>query len=217
MACCTLEGTDKMFSRQSRYFAKKFRRKGLDRAQRCIVEEIEKIGIKGRSVLEIGCGVGGLHLTLLKKGASSAFGVEASGGMIAKATELAAELGVSARVAYLQGDFASLNGEVPSADIVVLDKVLCCYPDPESLIVRSVAKARTAYVVSYPRDALLARIGFTSMEKLGILLRWSFHPFYHEPSELERLVQQQGMKAVASQTSPIWQVSIFRREEKIEG
>lgn len=213
MACCTLEGTDKMFSNHAKRYAKKFKRRGLDKAQRSIVSALEAFGVEGRSILEIGCGVGGLHLTLLEKGATSAFGVEASGGMIAKAKELAAELGASERVAYLQGDFVSANGEVPSADIVVMDKVLCCYSDAKSLIVRSAAKANMIFAVSYPRDAWLARIGFTSMEKLGSLLRWSFHPFYHEPSELDRMIQGQGLKPVAAQTTPIWQVKIFNRGE----
>ena len=213
MACCTLEGTDKMFSSQAKRYAKRFRRRGLDRAQRYVVAELERFGVEGTSILEIGCGIGGLHLTLLRKGAASAFGVEISGGMIAKARELAIELNVSERTKYLQGDFVSAHGEIPSADIVVMDKVLCCYADPNLLIQRSAVRANAFYAVSYPRDRWLARIGFGSSQRIGKLLRWSFHPFYHEPSELDRMVQQQGLREVASQTTPIWQVKVFRREK----
>ena len=213
MSCCTVDGTDKAFSRQARRYAKKFRRSGLDRAQRSIVIGLERLGIEGKSILEIGCGVGGLHLTLLKKGATSAFGVEISAGMIVKAKELAAELGVSERVAYLQGDLVSANGEVQPADIVIMDKVLCCYTDAQLLIERSAAKANVFYAVSYPRDAWLARLGFLSIERVGRLFRWSFHPFYHEPAELDRMVQQNGWRSVFSDTTPIWQVRIFRKEQ----
>ena len=182
MACCTLEGTDKLFSRQADRYARKFRKKGLDRAQRAIMRALEQRGLRGRSVLEVGCGVGGLILSLLRKGGSSGFGIEVSQGMVARAKEFAREFGVSDLVTYVQGDFASLEVDVPMADIVVLDKVLCCYPDPEVLIERSSAKAEIFYAVSYPRDALVARLYFTATERMGTMLKWSFHPFYHKPA-----------------------------------
>ena len=214
MACCTTEGTDRMFSKQADHYAKKFRKKGLDRPQRLIVEVLEQLGVAGRSILEIGCGVGGLHLSLLQKGGSFALGVEVSGGMIAKARELARELGFYERASYVQGDFVSTCNELSTTDIVVLDKVLCCYANPKVLIERSAAKANMLYAISYPRDAWIARLFFGSTERLGTLLRWSFHPFYHQPAEIEAIVREQGLEEVNSKVTPLWQVRVFRRREK---
>ena len=211
MRCCTLEGTDKLFSSQADRYARKFRKKGLDRAQRAIMRVLEQRGLRGRSVLEVGCGVGGLILSLLRKGGSSGFGIEISQGMIAKARELAGEFGMSVRTTYLRGDFATLEGEVPIADIVVLDKVLCCYPDPDVLIERSSARAAIYYAVSYPRDAVMARSYFTATERLGTMLKWSFHPFYHKPRDLDELIFRQGWEEMDAETTPMRQVKVFRR------
>ena len=211
MACCTLEGTDKLFSSQADRYARKFRKKGLDRAQRAIMRVLEQRGLRGRSVLEVGCGVGGLILSLLRKGGSSGVGFEISQGMIAKAKELARESGVSERVTYVQGDFVSHGVDVPMADIVVLDKVLCCYPDPDVLIERSSAKAAIFYAVSYPRDAVMARSYFTATERLGTMLKWSFHPFYHKPRDLDELIFRQGWEEMDAETTPMRQVKVFRR------
>ncbi len=211
MDCCTTEGTDRIFSGHARRYAKRFRKNGLDRAQRSILKALENAGIMGRSILDVGCGVGGLHLTLLKKGACSAVGVEVSAGMIEEAKKLAKEFGVAGRTSYTHGDLTSVNGSVHLSDIVILDKVLCCYPDPEKLIDISAAKARILYAVSYPRKSWYAAIGFSMAQRMGMLFRWSFHPYYHQPARLDALIMQHGLQQVDTRTTPIWQVKLFRR------
>lgn len=211
MSCCTTEGTGKMFSTHAARYAKKFRRNGLDRAQRRIVEELERAGLKGKTILEVGCGVGGLHLTLLTKGADSALGVDLSEGMIEEARKLAREFGVDERTSYMQGDPVTGNGSIPERDIVILDKVLCCYAEPAKLIERSAAKAGELYAVSYPRESWLAVVGFGFIQWVGTLFRWSFHPYYHKPDWLKRLITDQGLTETGSATTPVWQIKLFRR------
>jgi magnesium-protoporphyrin O-methyltransferase len=203
---------DKMFSRSARKRARKFVRKGLDKPQQYIVQELDRLGIEGRSILEVGCGTGGLHLTLLKKGAASAVGIEVAGGMITEAKRLAAELGLADRTTYIRGDFLTANGSIPTADVVLMDKVLCCYADPRALIERSAIKAKSYVAVSYPRDALFARLAFGSGEKVGKALRWSFHPFYHNPAVLEGLMVEAGLENIASYTTLIWQIRVLRKK-----
>ena len=202
-----------MFSRQARRYAKRFRTKGLDRAQRIILNQLLAVGIEGGSVLEVGCGVGGLHISLLMNGAGSATGVDLSEGMINEAKQLSNEFGVADKVNYLCGDLVSTDGEAKAADIVVLDKVLCCYVDPKTLIKRSTSKTNWLYAVSYPRGALLARIGFVTLQSLGTWLRWSFHPFYHEPLSLIAAIKREGFLEIGSGATLIWQVKLFRRDE----
>jgi len=203
-----------MFSRQARRFARKFRKNGLDKAQQLIAAGLERVGVAGSTILEIGCGVGGLHLSLLKRGGVSAVGVEVSGGMIVQAKELSRELGVSDRVTYCQGDFVSDGIAISPADIVVMDKVLCCYANPVTLIERSAKSTIALFAVSYPRAGWLAKLVFGSAEHLGSLLRWSFYPFYHHPAMLDELIRKQGFEEVESATTPVWQVKIFRKQSE---
>ncbi len=211
MSCCTVDGTGKFFSKSAGYYARKFQRRGIDRTQQLIVRHLESLGIGGKSVLEVGCGVGGLILTLLRGGASSAVGVEVSDGMAAKALELASGLGLSDRVRYIVGDFVRMNGSVQKSDIVILDKVLCCTAEPALMAERSALQCERWLAVSYPRDALIPRLGFKGNTFLGRLLGWSFYPFYYEPAELDRLIITRGFREVARGQTPIWQVKIFER------
>lgn len=216
MGCCTTDGTDRIFSAQARRYARKFRRKGLDRAQREILRALAVVGVENRSILEVGCGVGGLHLNLLKSGARTALGVDLSTGMIEEAKKLAREFGVIERASYWQGDLVVSNGAIPQSDIVILDKVLCCYADPRALIEISAGKAGMLYAVSYPRNAWLATIGFTISQWIGTLFRWSFHPYYHKPAWLDELVKQQGLQEIAAGTTPIWQIRLFGRMKRVK-
>ena len=213
MSCCATEGTDKFFSRQARRFARRFRRRGLDKPSRLIVKGLLSRGIAGKSLLDIGCGVGGLHLTLLQKGASYAQGVELAEGMLNAARLLAEELGFKERVRYQKGDFVSMDGDVAPADVVVLDKVICCYPDFEDLIVKSTGKARSLYAVSYPRDAFFPRLGFRSGALLGKILKWSFSPYYHDPVLIDGAIRGCGLKEVFSEKTFVWKVKVFTRED----
>jgi magnesium-protoporphyrin O-methyltransferase len=226
MTCCqpeqsrragTTDGMNKFFTRTAKKYAKTFRRKGLDKSQRLILEGLRNAGFGGRSILEIGCGVGGLHLTMMKEGAASAFGVEVSEGMLEEAQVLAAELGMQEHVRYVQADFVAVNDDVPVSDIVVLDKVLCCYEKPLLLIRKSTEKAHRLYAVSYPRDAFLAKMVFTSMGALGRMLRWSFHPFYHQPALLDQAIMECGFSVRSifpPATTALWQVKVFERMQR---
>jgi SAM-dependent methyltransferase len=211
MSCCTVQGTGRVFSESAGYYAWKFRRRGLDAPQRHLARALRDFGLDSRSILEIGCGVGGLHLTLLKDGAGSAFGVEVSEGMVAKAMELAAEMGLTAKTEYRVGDFAVINDPLPRSDFVVLDKVLCCYADPEALIRKSAEQCTLLLAVSYPRDAWIARWMFKMYETAGRLLRWSYHPFYHRPSRLDAAARSAGFDELLAEHTSIWQIKVYRR------
>jgi len=57
--CCNPRGCDKFFTpRFARRMATRYRKRGLDRTARRMVEFLEQRGIKGATVLEIGGGIG---------------------------------------------------------------------------------------------------------------------------------------------------------------
>jgi magnesium-protoporphyrin O-methyltransferase len=212
MSCCSADGADKFFSKQAKRYAKKFRKKGLDKASQHIVEGLIKLGVDSKSLLEIGCGVGGLHLTLLKQGAASAQGVEVSKGMLGAAKTIASEMGLAEKVTYHCGDFVELNGDISQADIVVMDKVICCTTDPVRLIQKSAVYTKSVLAVSYPRKSLLAKVVFAVPSKLGELLRWSFRPYYHHPTLIEKIIEGFGFSDVFSSTTIIWQIRIYQKQ-----
>lgn len=62
--------------RRARKAADVFRAKGLDRDSQRIVDFLQSLGLAGASVLDVGGGVGQLHLELLRRGAARATSVE---------------------------------------------------------------------------------------------------------------------------------------------
>lgn len=212
MNCCTTNGTDKFFSKYARQYEKYFRKKGLRPEQKHLADGIRAQGMSNADLLEIGCGTGGLHLSLLQAGASTATGFDISERMIASAQKLAAEMGLQARTQYRQGDFVALHESAASAEIAILDKVLCCYENVRELIAVSTAKAQRVYAVSYPRESKWVRRFFQAGIFFCKLFRSSFHPHYHAPQEIVRLITAAGFELAYERRTFIWAVQIFQRK-----
>ena len=212
MTCCATNGTGKFFSKYALQYEKYFRKKGLRPEQKHLAEGIRAQGVSNADLLEIGCGAGGLHLSLLQEGASKAMGFDISERMIASAQKLAAEMGMQERTHYQQGDFVSLHETVPSAEIAILDKVLCCYENVRELIAASTAKARRVYAVSYPRENAWVRRFFQAGIFFCKLLRSSFRPYYHSPQEIMRLIAAAGFEMAYERRTFIWAVQVFQRK-----
>src|SRR3989442_447689 len=133
-SCCDPNGLAGMFDeRHARSKARRYRRHGLDAEARRIVEFVGE-RIVGRTVLEVGGGIGAIQLELLRRGASNAENVEISPGYEAVALDLATERGVADRIVRRVADFAVDNASASAADIVVLNRVVCCYPDMPALV-----------------------------------------------------------------------------------
>ena len=187
----------------------------LDSTQQLLFDALKARGIEGRSVLEIGCGTGGLHHRLLAAGASSAVGIELQATYLAKAEERARELGHNDRMTYYKGDFMKLADRIEPADIVILDKVVHCYHDPESLIRRSTAHARSLYAVAFPdRRPLLA----LSLRLLGPILRL-FLPFrvrFTAPDTIRTWIRQNGFERIFDHNSEAWHTEVYERRRPMD-
>jgi 2-polyprenyl-3-methyl-5-hydroxy-6-metoxy-1,4-benzoquinol methylase len=215
MTCCTsdaaLHGTNKFFSKHSNRYLKQFRKKGLAKEQKRLVEGIELSPVAGKSILEIGCGVGGLHLTMLKHGAASAVGIDISEGMLEGAKQLSKELGCESHTQYFLGDIAEMNGKIAGADIVVLDKVVCCYENLNKLLEISLSKANGTYALSFPASNVLVKISFYGLISLGKLLRWQFRPYWHDWGKMIDTIRENGFGPVYSESTFFWSIYVFRR------
>jgi 2-polyprenyl-3-methyl-5-hydroxy-6-metoxy-1,4-benzoquinol methylase len=212
MNCCTLEGTNKFFNTQARRSEKYFKKKGLRKEQRHLAEGIRQSGMREAEILEIGCGVGGLHLSLLKESAAKATGFDISEKMIATARRLSAEMGLQDRTQYRHGDFVAMHENAPAADVTILDKVICCYENAPELIAHSTAKTRRIYAVSYPRQNPFVRLVFKSAEFFLKLFRQAFHPYYHEPERIQQWITKAGFEKVYENETVIWLIQIFERK-----
>jgi SAM-dependent methyltransferase len=213
MSCCAAINADtgRFFSRFAGLHRLRFRLFGFERTQRQLLRGIRAGDIEGTTLLEIGCGPGYLHRALLRLGASRATGVDLSEGMLDIARAGAKADGLAERTTYVQGDFAQMASEVPDADVVVLDKVICCYPDWGRLVDRSLPKARRLYAFTIPRDRMLTRAGLKAM-------RWGLHrigccyqPFLHDAAQIDARILAGGFRRSYEARTAGWLTRVYAR------
>ena len=214
MDCCS--PGDSPFDRQfdARHAAERlrsYRQKGPASLTRALIEALAAGGVDGQTVLDIGGGVGAVHHDLLRSGAAAAVDVDASRAYIAVAREEAERQGHADRVDYLAGDFVALADEVDPADLVALDRVICCYRDMAALVGRSAALARRRYGVVYLRDSWLGRIGVALENAWLRLSRSPFRTYIHPTAEVDAIVASHGLVKRVHRTTLIWQLALYER------
>ena len=191
-----------------------YRRVGPDRTTRWLIEGLRggpDAPVDGLTVLDIGAGVGAVHLELLRAGSSRAVDVDGSPAYVAVAREEAARQGVAERVAYEGGDFVELAPAVEPADLVALDRVVCCYPDMRALVSLSCARARRRYGLVYPRDSWWIRTGGAAMNALFRLTRRRLRFWVHRTADVEAVIDAAGLRPAFRRTGIFWQVAVFER------
>ena len=210
--CCTPKGYRWVFSeRSAQSEAKRYRRRGLDGTSRRIVDFLKKQGVEGQTVLEIGGGIGAIQIELLKAGASRATSIELTPTYEQVANELLSETGLSGRVERMVMDFAQAADQVEAADVVVMNRVLCCYHDMPRLAGAAADHARQTLVMTFPRGALWIRAGLGIGNGLLWLTRRHFHIFVHPPSEIIATSQRHGLQAVLNDTGLLWTLAALSR------
>jgi 2-polyprenyl-3-methyl-5-hydroxy-6-metoxy-1,4-benzoquinol methylase len=210
--CCCPGDYDRFFSRRfARSFAKKYRKRGLDKTARKMAGFLQERGIEGATVLEIGGGVGEIEIELLKAGAARAENLELSPAYEEEAHTLAEEAGVGGRIDWRLHDVAEDPEAVEPADIVVMHRVVCCYPDYERLLGAAADHARRALVFSYPPRNGLSR-SFYSVFNLAMRLMGSdFRGFPHPPGAMLAVLERRGLRRTYEHHGRIWQVAGHER------
>jgi magnesium-protoporphyrin O-methyltransferase len=170
--CCDARGCDDFFGDKfARRVAKRYRRRGLDKTAARVAAFLEDAGIRNATVLEIGGGLGEIQLELLKRGAARAINLELSPAYDAEARNLLREAGIEpGRVERRVHDIAADPDSVEPADVVVLHRVMCCYPDYEALLAAAASHARRLLVFSHPRRNPGIR-AFIALENFALRLR----------------------------------------------
>lgn len=205
-ACCDPGEYDVVFtSKYARRTAKSLRKSGLDDTATKMADFLTDQGLDGATVLEIGGGVGGLHVELIRRGASQATNAELSGAYESEAAKLLAESGLADRVTRRIADVVTDPGSIPSADVVVMHRVVCCYPDYAALLEAAADRARRILVFSYPRPSLLTR-SETALENVGyVLRRRRFRTYVHSPQAMLAVLTERRHTPVAGGQNTRWQ------------
>jgi magnesium-protoporphyrin O-methyltransferase len=214
--CCDRDEYRSVFSeRFARRTVKQYRKRGLTPAAEWIVQFAADNGLEGASVLEIGGGVGHIHVELLRRGASRVTNLELSTEYEAEAARLLQATGMTDRVDRRFLDIAEEPLGADPADIVVLHRVVCCYPDYERLLTAAAQHARRLLVFSYPPDSRWNRSVNWAENASRRVRRNGFRTYIHRPDSMIAVAAGDGMRASYRQHSRIWDVVGLVREEPL--
>jgi len=178
---------------------------------------LEAVGIDGRSILDVGCGTGDLALAALAHGATVATGFDLGSGAIENARTLARERGLADRATFEVGDGSVVP--LPAADVVVLNRVVCCYPDARGLLDETLGAARAVFAVSAPVDR--GPVGVWNRIVVGVSNVWyalrrakfhGFRVFVHDLAEIDARIRTAGFRPASRERRRIvWQISVYER------
>jgi SAM-dependent methyltransferase len=212
MSACACGCYDTQFNaKQAAGDLKRYRKRGPNKTTRLLVDALRLEGVERASVLDIGGGVGAVHHELLAGGAETAVHVDASAPYIRAAKEESARRGHTGRVHFVYGDFVALAPEIASADVVTLDRVICCYPDMERLVAASASRAGRLYGAVFPRETALIKI-LIWLENLYLRVRGSaFRGYLHSPAAIDAVLRAHGLKRRSVQRTLAWEVAVYSR------
>jgi len=182
-----------------------------------LLAALVEAGLAERTVLDVGCGIGDLALATLARGATRADGFDLSEKAIEQARQLARARGLTERASFDVGDGATVD--LPAADVVVLNRVVCCYPDAEGLLERSLAAAGSVYAFTAPVST--GPVGLFNraqvrLNNLAYRIRKKkyegFRTFVHDVDRIDERVRSAGFHPVRRERRRVvWDLAVYAR------
>lgn len=187
-----------------------YRERGPDRSTRLLIDALRTTPVKGLTLLDVGGGIGAVQLELLDDGLAAATDVDVSEAYVSVARQAAEERGFGDRASHRVGDFVALASEVDMADIVTLDRVICCYPDLAALAARAAGHARQRLGVVHPHDRWWMRWGAAVLNLVGGPFGYPRF-FVHRTARLEAILAEGGLERETATGTLMWRVAVYRR------
>lgn len=212
MPCNCCEITDNVFTaEEAKAELRKYRKRGPAKQTKLILQAIRSLGLKNAELLDIGGGIGAIYHELLGDVAANATHVDASSAYLKEAKAEAARRGHSEQVHFIHADFTDVASELPKADIVTLDRVVCCYPNFRSLLKAAADHTRRGLVLTYPRETWYMRLAMGIMNFIQRLRKDPFRVFIHPVSEMDALLKTEGLERVSLRRLFVWEMALYQR------
>jgi SAM-dependent methyltransferase len=185
-----------------------------------LLSALEETGLQDRSVLDVGCGTGDLALAALGHGARSVSGFDLGAGAIANARALAQERGFTERATFQVGDGSQVA--LPTSDVVVLNRVVCCYPSADALLANTLGVAGSVFALTAPVDSgvmglynrVLCRLGNGWYAVRAKKFR-GFRVFVHDLTAIEaRIIEAGFLPRTQHRRRLVWDLRVYERDTR---
>ncbi len=214
MNCCRVPaGLDEIFNdRMARADARRYLRRGLpQRARRLLVAIQNTTALHGATMLEVGGGAGGLTVELVRAGVARAQLIDASPAYVGEARRVAGESGVADRIDIRHGNYAEAGTPVDGAEIVIMDRVVCCFPDWRSLLERATRQPTRVIGLTYPRGRTWVSLLVRAVNAGMRLTRRTFRMQHHSPAALHSYLESTGFRPHVAGHRGMWEVLVATR------
>jgi SAM-dependent methyltransferase len=209
--CCAPTEYRRFFSRKvAAKDARRYRERGLTGTARRLTELAGDV--TGASVLDVGGGIGAIELELLTAGAARATSVEISAGYEDEAETLLAERGFAGRVDRRVADFVADASAIEAHDVVILHRVVCCYPDVDALVGEAAARTGRTLLLTYPQERWYTRAGLRAVNLFLQLSRCGFRTYVHPAERIFAAAAAQGLTPdVRERNGVLWESAALTR------
>jgi SAM-dependent methyltransferase len=211
-SCCYPDDYGAVFTPAEAASARRrFERRGVTGTGADVVALLEGEDLEGRTVLEVGAGVGDVLVTLVEAGAVRAVDVELVPAWAETARSLFAARGLDERLETRIGDFVDEASALPRCDVVVLNRVVCCYPDWRAMLGAAARTASRTLLVTVPVDRWWTRAGLRLANVWFRMRGLRFRVFVHPEPEMRALLRSLGFTPVTERAGAVWRTTRFDR------
>jgi tRNA1(Val) A37 N6-methylase TrmN6 len=209
---CCCSDYNKMFNlKHANRDLKRYKKKGLSKETRILYDAL-KHRIDGLSVIEVGSGIGDLAIELVSTGASRYFGSDLSEPSLNAANRLVSDRGFGEKIEFINDNIIDNDQLFVTADLVLSNKVVCCYPYMQKFIEITVGKAGKYYAIVYPRDNIGAKIvGKIVNLILSLIDSGGFCVYIHDTKKINEIIRSYGFQRVFYGKTFIWEVLVFEK------
>lgn len=213
--CCHLSYQNEFDNSNAKKELENYRRNDLKKSSRALLEVVKKLPLQGKALLDIGGGIGVIPLELFREGIHQTTHIEISEASRQAFLLEAKRQAIIDKVESKCGDFLDIHHHVNTADLVTLDKVICCYENYQDLVKESVAKARLWYVYSIPRDVWWVRLVHRAEQWVRKWQGKYFRSYIHPSAKIEKLVQAAGFQKVQQRHQREWLIVVFEKKSAV--
>ena len=190
---------------------RRYQRRGPDAWTRVLLADLRRHPLQGLHLLDVGGGIGVIALELADAGLASVTLADASPAYLEVARRQVASRYGALPAQFVLGDFAVTAATLPDADVVTLNRVVCCYPDVDALLSAASARARRLITFTYPRDLWYVRAAIV-LENFWYRLSGNpFRAYFHSPQHMASLLETAGFVRAERRESLAWALDLYQR------
>jgi len=184
---------------------------GPQETTRILISALVDQGVEDKTLLDVGGGIGAIQHELFKAGIRYSTNLEASGAYLQICQEEAHRQGHGDKIHHLHGNFAEMQN-LPVSDVVTLERVICCYPDMQTLMNLACQKARRLIGLVYPHETWWVKFGMEMIINLKFrLTRNPFRVYLHNSEQVHALVLSSEFSQVFYRKTGAWQVVVYAK------